>query len=141
MRSDRSRRITRGDGACELGIGSDQVERVGIEYQGHVLRQRAREQAVRRVVRAYARAGDERVGTGIENVVRALQHELGLYPVDWRPLARRESDPNFSSGYALERVVELQTLCDPAIRRALAAHSIQLVSYHDLGQLQAAVAA
>jgi len=51
------------------------------------------------------------------------------------------ADPDFSSGYALEREVELQTLCDPAIRRALAAHSIQLVSYHDLGQLQAAVAA
>ena len=51
---------------------------------------------MRRVVRAYARAGDERVGTGIEHLVRALQHEFGLHPVDCRPLARREPDPDFS---------------------------------------------
>ena len=51
------------------------------------------------------------------------------------------ADADFSTGYALEREVELQTLCDPAIRRALPTHSIQLVSYHDLGQLQSAAAA
>ena len=51
------------------------------------------------------------------------------------------ADADFATGYALEREVELRTLCDPAIRRALATHSIQLVSYHDLGQLRAAVAA
>ena len=38
-------------------------------------------------------------------------------------------------------LIVLRTLCDPAIRRALATHSIQLVSYHDLGQLRPAVAA
>jgi predicted glycoside hydrolase/deacetylase ChbG (UPF0249 family) len=50
-------------------------------------------------------------------------------------------DADHPGSYSAEREVELSTLCDPAIRRALAAHSIQLVSYHDLGQLQAAVAA
>jgi len=50
-------------------------------------------------------------------------------------------DADRAGSYSVEREVELHTLCDPAIRRALATHSIQLVSYHDLGQLQTAVAA
>ena len=102
MRSDRGQRVARGDGACELGISSDQVKRVGIEHQRHLLRQRSSEQAARRIARADAWAGDERVGTGIEHVGRALQHEFGLYPVDRRPLVRREPNPDFS-GAEIER--------------------------------------
>ena len=46
-------------------------------------------------------------------------------------------DPDLATGYAAEREAELRALCDPAVRHALAAGSIQLVSYHDLGQLPA----
>jgi predicted glycoside hydrolase/deacetylase ChbG (UPF0249 family) len=50
-------------------------------------------------------------------------------------------DADHAGSYSVEREVELRTLCDPGIRRALATHSIQLLSYQDLDQLQAAVAA
>jgi predicted glycoside hydrolase/deacetylase ChbG (UPF0249 family) len=50
-------------------------------------------------------------------------------------------DADHTGSYSVEREAELRTLCDPAIRRALATRSIQLVSYHDLGPLQAAVVA
>ena len=45
-------------------------------------------------------------------------------------------DPNYSTGYALEREAELRTLCDPVIREVLTRHSIQLISYRHLGELQ-----
>lgn len=41
--------------------------------------------------------------------------------------------PDYPSGYSTEREVELRTLCDPRIRQVLAEQSIQLISYHDLG--------
>jgi len=50
-------------------------------------------------------------------------------------------DADHAGSYSVEREAELRTLCDPAIRLTLATHSIQLVSYHDLGQMQPAVVA
>ena len=44
-------------------------------------------------------------------------------------------DPDFSSSYSAERETELQTLCAPSIRTALAEQQIQLVAYRDLGSL------
>jgi predicted glycoside hydrolase/deacetylase ChbG (UPF0249 family) len=46
-------------------------------------------------------------------------------------------DPDFSSGYATERAIELQTLCDPALRPALAERQIHLVAFADLANLTA----
>src|SRR5881409_988392 len=46
-------------------------------------------------------------------------------------------DPEFATGYVIEREAELRVLCDPAVRRTLRVRSIQLVSYHGLDQLLA----
>jgi predicted glycoside hydrolase/deacetylase ChbG (UPF0249 family) len=50
-------------------------------------------------------------------------------------------DPDFSSGYATERAIELRTLCDPAVRPALAERQIHLVAFHHLGHLAASLPA
>jgi len=75
----------------------------------------------------------------VENLARMLESEIGegLTELSCHP---GYVDADHAGSYSVEREVELGTLCDPAIRRALATHSIQLVSYHDLGQLQTAVA-
>ncbi len=44
-------------------------------------------------------------------------------------------DPDFPSAYSTERETELQTLCAPSIRTALAEQQIQLVAFRDLGSL------
>jgi predicted glycoside hydrolase/deacetylase ChbG (UPF0249 family) len=46
-------------------------------------------------------------------------------------------DPDFSTGYATERAIELQTLCDPALRPALAERQIHLVTFRHLSNLAA----
>jgi predicted glycoside hydrolase/deacetylase ChbG (UPF0249 family)/aminoglycoside/choline kinase family phosphotransferase len=43
-------------------------------------------------------------------------------------------DPTLDSSYRLEREVELATLCDPAIRQALATHDIQLAGFVDVSR-------
>ena len=44
-------------------------------------------------------------------------------------------DPDFSSSYAAERRIELQTLCDPLIRQFLAGQSIQLINHREAASL------
>ncbi len=44
-------------------------------------------------------------------------------------------DPDFPSTYSIERETELQTLCAPGIRTALAEQQIHLVAFRDLGSL------
>jgi predicted glycoside hydrolase/deacetylase ChbG (UPF0249 family) len=44
-------------------------------------------------------------------------------------------EPDFATSYAAEREVEVQTLCDPIIRRFLAEQEIQLVNYQGLAAL------
>ena len=75
----------------------------------------------------------------VENLARMLESEIGegFTELSCHP---GYVDADHAGSYSVEREVELGTLCDPAIRRALATHSIQLVCYHDLGQLQTAVA-
>ena len=41
-------------------------------------------------------------------------------------------DPDFRTGYATERAIELQTLCDPTLRSALAERQIHLVAFGGL---------
>lgn len=44
-------------------------------------------------------------------------------------------EPDFSSGYSSERETELETLCSPSIRVALAELQIQLVAFRDVYRL------
>ena len=41
-------------------------------------------------------------------------------------------DPEFPTSYAVEREMELRTLCDPAVRRFLWAENIRLINFSDL---------
>lgn len=42
------------------------------------------------------------------------------------------ADPDFVSGYSMERETELQTLCDPLVRQAIDQLGIELMSYEQL---------
>ena len=48
-------------------------------------------------------------------------------------------DQDFSSSYAIERQIELQTLCDPIIRQILTEQSIQLINHREAASLLAAL--
>ena len=76
---------------------------------------------------------------GVESILHMLEHEIseGITELSCHP---GYVDPREPSGYAIEREVELRTLCDPRIRAGLEAHGITLVSYHDLGRLAATFA-
>jgi predicted glycoside hydrolase/deacetylase ChbG (UPF0249 family) len=71
---------------------------------------------------------------GVENFEHILESETaeGITELSCHP---GYAGNGLATGYAAEREVELRTLCDPAVRRMLAVHAIQLVSYHDLGEL------
>lgn len=77
---------------------------------------------------------------GVENILHMLEHEIGegITELSCHP---GYVDPREPSGYAIEREVELRTLCDPRTRAGLEAHGITLVSYHDLGRRAATFAA
>ena len=73
---------------------------------------------------------------GVEGLLRIVDAdvqdgvtELGCHP--------GYVDPDCPSGYATERAIELQTLCDPTLRPALAERQIHLVAFHHLGNLAA----
>jgi len=69
----------------------------------------------------------------LETEVQAGVTELGCHP--------GYVDPGDPSGYSVERETELQTLCDPLIRRVLAEQLIQLVSFGALDNLLAGLPA
>ncbi len=75
-----------------------------------------------------------------ESLVRMLETEVqeGITELSCHP---GYVDPYFPSGYSVERETELQTLCDPIIRRVLAEQLIQLVSFGALGNLLAGLPA
>ena len=68
------------------------------------------------------------------SLVRMLEAELekGVTELSCHP---GYFDPDFSSGYAAERRIELQTLCDPLIRQFLAEQRIHLVNYREAASL------
>jgi len=70
----------------------------------------------------------------LENLARLLETEIeeGITELSCHP---GYQDASHTGSYSVEREAELRTLCDPAVRGLLAAHSIQLVSYHDLAGL------
>ena len=71
---------------------------------------------------------------GVENLTRMLSTEIGegISELACHP---GYLDPEFASGYSVEREAEVRTLCAPSLRAVLAASGIRLASYHDLGQL------
>lgn len=69
----------------------------------------------------------------LEREVRDGITELSCHPGYW--------DPSLASGYAREREVELQTLCDPRVRAALGERGIALMSFDDLDRRPAAAGA
>jgi len=70
----------------------------------------------------------------VESLSRMLEREVrdGITELSCHP---GRLDPGEASSYAVERQLELETLCEPRIRAALQALEIHLVSYHDLGRL------
>ena len=70
----------------------------------------------------------------VESLTRMLETEIeeGITELSCHP---GYLDASHTGSYSVEREAELRTLCDPAVRGLLAAHSIQLVSYHDLMKL------
>lgn len=71
----------------------------------------------------------EQIGT--ESLTRLLATEIedGVTELSCHP---GYLDPDHVTSYAIEREVELRTLCDPSIRRVLAERSIALASYRDV---------
>jgi predicted glycoside hydrolase/deacetylase ChbG (UPF0249 family) len=76
-------------------------------------------------VASFLRLLDEDVGDGIT--------ELSCHP--------GYCDPDLRSGYAVERELELQTLCEPAIRRGLEERGIALIGFRDLQRVHPAALA
>ena len=70
----------------------------------------------------------------VESLLRMLEIDVqeGITELSCHP---GYVDTDFSSGYSAERETEVRTLCDPIVCQALAAQSIQLVSFHDLVDL------
>lgn len=70
----------------------------------------------------------------VENLMKLLQTEVrdGITELSCHP---GYVEPDFVTSYAAEREMEVRTLCDPAIRQALAEQEIQLVNYHDVAGL------
>jgi predicted glycoside hydrolase/deacetylase ChbG (UPF0249 family) len=73
---------------------------------------------------------------GVESLLRLVAKEAGegVTELGCHP---GYPDPRERSGYALEREVELRTLCDPRARAGIEALGITRVSFHDLGRLAA----
>jgi predicted glycoside hydrolase/deacetylase ChbG (UPF0249 family) len=66
---------------------------------------------------------------GVANLMRMLRTEIreGFTELSCHP---GYADPDYPTGYSVERETELRTLCDPLIRRQLRECSIQLMNYH-----------
>ena len=67
----------------------------------------------------------------VEQLLRMLEHELGpgITELSCHP---GYLDPEFRSDYAVEREVELRTLCDPRLRTGLERLGIRLIDYRDV---------
>ena len=70
----------------------------------------------------------------VESLERMLRTEIGegITELSCHP---GYPDPDYPTGYSVEREAELRTLCDPRIRETLAQESIRLVGYRDLDRL------
>jgi predicted glycoside hydrolase/deacetylase ChbG (UPF0249 family) len=73
----------------------------------------------------------------VSGLLRLLETELQEEGVTELSCHPGYVEPGFQSTYRSEREIELRTLCDPAVREALAQRHIRLVSYRHLGALLA----
>jgi predicted glycoside hydrolase/deacetylase ChbG (UPF0249 family) len=75
-----------------------------------------------------------------ESLARMLETEIGdgITELSCHP---GYAERDYPGSYAVEREAELRALCDPVIREVLAARSIQLTNYHNLGTLLASALA
>lgn len=73
---------------------------------------------------------------GAENLIHMLKTEVreGITELGCHP---GYVDPDFQSGYSVERETELRTLCDPIVRCVLAEQQIALAGFRDAGSLLA----
>jgi len=105
---------------------------VGVPVRGH--------SAVRHVGKFYGQWGGvthaERIG--VDGFVHVLDAEIGP---DVTELSCHPGyiDAGFRSSYRAEREIELRTLCDPALRRAILERGITLIGFRDLPQRADAV--
>ncbi len=105
---------------------------VGVPVRGH--------SAVRHVGKFYGQWGGvthaERIG--VDGFLRVLDAEIGP---DVTELSCHPGyiDAGFRSSYRAEREIELRTLCDPALRRAILERGITLIGFRDLPQRADAV--
>lgn len=76
---------------------------------------------------------------GVASLVRMLGSKLG-HGITELICHPGHVDDQLCSSYRREREIEVATLCEPAIRRALREMDIELVSHHDLGPLVGDVA-
>jgi len=96
--------------------------------------------AVRHVGKFYGQWGGathaEQIG--VDGFVRVLDAELGP---DVTELSCHPGyvDAGFRSSYRAEREIELRTLCDPGVRRAIHERGITLIGFRDVSQRVAAV--
>ena len=105
---------------------------VGVPVRGH--------SAVRHVGKFYGQWGGvthaERIG--VDGFLRVLDAEIGP---DVTELSCHPGyiDAGFPSSYRAEREIELRTLCDPTLRRAILERGITLIGFCDLRQRADAV--
>ena len=69
---------------------------------------------------------------GVQRLIRLLAAELppGISELCCHP---GYVEPDLRSSYQLEREIELQTLCDPAVRQTIDVEGIRLISFHAIG--------
>ena len=74
---------------------------------------------------------------GVDSLSRMLRDEIGEGVTE---LACHPGlpDPEFRSGYSVERETEVRTLCDPAVRTSLETLGIRLIGFRDLPRIAAA---
>ena len=70
----------------------------------------------------------------VDNLISMLAEEVGpgFTELSCHP---GYMDPGFETSYAIEREMELQTLCSPIIRQAVENYRITLINYNELNEL------
>ncbi len=106
--------------------------RTGVPVRGYA--------GVRHLSKFYGRWGGEPhlEQIGVPGLLRLLRTEVGegMTELTCHP---GYVEPGFSSSYAAEREVELQTLCDRRVRHAIWDMTIRLIGFRDLPSPQPAV--